>query len=67
MAEMLAWLVAGRSSADKCLRVRLPLGDVKKTLPHSHFARSKVFSYKEISIRLKNLRNSFRVEGYSVR
>jgi len=36
-------------------------------LPSSHLARSKLFSYEEISIRLKNLRDSFCVEGYSVR
>jgi hypothetical protein len=39
----------------------------KKLLPHSHFARSKVFSYKGISIRLKSLSDSFCLEGYSVR
>jgi hypothetical protein len=34
---------------------------------HLHFARSKLFSYKEIAIRLKNLRDSFYAEGYSGR
>ncbi len=48
---MCCW--AGRLSADKCLCERHPLGDIKKMLPHSHFARSKLFCYKEMSIRLK--------------
>ena len=67
MAGVLAGTSADHLSADKGLRVRLPMGDVKKLLPHSHFAPSKVFSYKEISIRLKNLSDSFCLEGYSVR
>jgi len=67
MAGVLAGTSADRLSADKCLRLRHPVGDVKKLLPHSHFARSKVFSYKGISIRLKNLSDSFCLEGYSVR
>ena len=67
MAGVLAGTSADHLSADKCLRVRHPMGDVKKLLSHSHFARSKVFSYKEISIRLKNLSDSFCLEGYSVR
>jgi len=58
MAGVLAGTSADHLSVDKCLRVRRPIGDVKKLLPHSHFARSEVFSYKEISIRLKNLSDS---------
>src|SRR6266480_5576544 len=58
MAGVLAGTSVDHLSADKCLRVRHPMGDVKKLLSHSHFARSKVFSYKEISIRLKNLSDS---------
>jgi hypothetical protein len=39
----------------------------KKMLLHSHFARTKLFCYKAIPIKLKNLRDSCCVEGYSVR
>ncbi len=67
MAGVLVWVSADSLSADKSVRVRDPLRDVKKMLPHSHFERSKLFSYKEIHIRLKNLTDSFCVEGYSVR
>ncbi len=44
-----------------------PRGMSKRLLPHSHFALSELFCYKAIPIKLENLRDSFCVEGYSLR